>query len=141
MAIIAAFQEGTTKVYTKSAYQFDKKQKLIVTGVEMPNDYEVHISNDKDHGIAGSYKGDATGVVIPDAYFMSGEYVYVWIYAYSYVTGEEGAFEEGKTVYEIVIPVIRRPVQVSSPGSHEGGGSSTAGYIVDDNHTLIPVIQ
>jgi len=152
MAIIAAFKNGSTKVYTKSVHQFDKGQKLIVTGVALPDKFEVHVSNSKDEGIATAYTGDAEGVFIPDAYFATGDYVYVWIYAVSKeeinasdVPNDESAMasgitiEEGTSIYEIVIPVIQRPInlQISQMGHEE----TVAGYVVDEDHTLIPVKQ
>lgn len=156
MAIIAAFKEGQTKVYTKSAHQFDKGQKLIITGITLPSNYEVHFSNEKDRGFAAPLSGDLEGVFIPDSFFMSGDYVYAWVYgiekesspAYDIdpETGttvlvpeeenEEGNVKSGTTVYEIIIPVIRRPIQLSFD---YGSGNSIVGYIVDDNNRLVPV--
>lgn len=153
MAIIAAFREGMTKVYTKSAHQYDKGQKLIITGIQLPSNYEVHISNEKDKGFAAPLIGDLEGVFIPDAFFMSGDYVYVWVYAIEKESApaydvdpeqvlipeeenEEGGVTSGASVYEIVIPVIRRPIQLSF---EYGSGSSIVGYIVDENNRLIPV--
>jgi hypothetical protein len=126
--IIAAFKNGETKVYTKTVHQFDKGQKLIVTGIVLPENFEVHMSNERENGFAYSCKGDAEGVTIPDALFVSGEYVFVWLYFAS-----EG---EGNTTYEIVIPVKHRPVQLS----FSQGEGDAIGYTVD-NETLIPVVR
>lgn len=156
MAIIAAFKSGQTKVYTKSAHQYDKGQRLIITGIELPQTYEVHISNEKDKGFAAPLTGDLEGVFIPDSFFMSGDYVYAWVYAIEKETApaydidpetgttvlipedenEEGGVRSGITVYEIVIPVIRRPIQLSFD---YGRGDNIVGYIVDDNNRLVPV--
>ena len=73
MAIVADFSSGNTSAYTVAAHQFDKGQKLIVTGVELPETYEVHISNTKTGGFASAYVGNSNGVLIPDVYFTSGE--------------------------------------------------------------------
>ena len=145
MAIIAAFSEGTTKVYTKSVHQFDKGQKLIITGIPLPSKYEIHVSNEKDKGFAAPLSGDLEGVYIPDSFFMSGDYVYCWVYALEdelasdsqeEESEDEGGIKVGTTVYEITIPVIRRPIQLSFD---YGQGGSIVGYIVDDQNRLIPV--
>lgn len=97
MAIIASFGDGSNKTYTKSVYQYDRGQNLIITGIELPETFEAHISNDKDKSVIlfNTYHGNE--ISIPDVYFMSGEYVHVWI------------CENSTTTYEIVIPVIHRP--------------------------------
>lgn len=155
--VIAAFKRGQTKAYTKSVHQFDKGQKLIVTGIVLPESFEVHISNQREGGIAYSCTGSPEGIYIPDAMFVNGDYVYVWLYAIS--INEEGSaygynsyyeeedtiretnvagktITEGETVYEIVIPVIRRPVQLPTVTIDTEGNF---GYMVDDNETLVPV--
>ncbi|MBQ1340885.1 MAG: hypothetical protein IIY33_00240 [Erysipelotrichaceae bacterium] len=156
--IIAAFKHGQTKAYTRNAHQFDKGQKLIMTGIALPESFEVHMSNEKEGGLAYSCKGNAEGVYIPDALFVSGEYVYVWLYdiskdhegsssGYDSNPEEETIQEEevaAKTVteytttYEVVIPVTRRSVQLPTV---ELDPTGTFGYTVDENETLIPVNQ
>lgn len=156
--IIAAFKHGQRRVYTKSAHQFDKGQKLIVTGIALPESFEVHMSNQLEGGIAYSCTGHAEGVYIPDALFISGDYVYVWLYdtsvdeegstrGYDYdpeedtIREEEVAartIQEGVTMYEIVIPVARRSVQLPTVAIDPTGNF---GYMVDENETLIPVNQ
>ena len=126
--IIAAFRNGETRTYTKSAHQFDKGQKLIFTGIILPETFEVHMSNDKEDALAYSCKGDAEGVTIPDALFVNGDYIYVWLY--------DTTESEGETAYEVVIPVIRRPVQLSF-----SQGGKEVGYMVDDQETLYPIVQ
>ena len=156
--IVAAFKKGSKRAYTKNAHQFDKGQKLIVTGIVLPDSYEVHISNEQEGGMAYSCLGNAEGIYIPDAFFVKGDFVYVWIYATEEIReGEAVAYDidpeeevitekkvaetiihEGETVYEIVIPVKRRSIQlptVKDPYVPESG----FGYIVDENEALIPV--
>ena len=165
--IIAAFRNDQTQVYTKSVHQFDKGQKLIITGIALPDSFEVHMSNSKENGLAYSCKGKAEGVYIPDAMFLSGEYVYIWVYATSveaeeaysqgYVFEEEEEsisetpvssreVKEGESCYEIVIPVIRRPAQLptrpddpTTDDAIDAKSISAIGYTVDDDETLIPV--
>lgn len=156
MAIVADFSSGNTSAYTVAAHQFDKGQKLIVTGVELPETYEVHISNTKTGGFASAYVGNSNGVLIPDVYFTSGEYIYVWIYATAKeqispkirdISSDEEESSEmgditidsGRTIYEITIPIIKRPAQL--PIRIISQEPSTIGYIVDENNTLIPVKQ
>ena len=96
MAINAEFNDDSKRVYTKSAYQYDKSQVLTISGIDLPVEYEAHISNSIDSEMAFICHGDENGVVIPDEAFVSGNYVYVWIYA------------ADRTMLEIVIPVIPR---------------------------------
>lgn len=152
--IIAAFREGQTRAYTKSAYQFDKGQTLIVTGINMPETFDAHMANSKEGGLAYSCKGSHEGVSIPDALFVNGDYIYVWIYktgadseeivnennenaveepavesgteteseieseteseVTSEIESDSNAQEIGETVYEIIIPIIKRPVNLPS---------------------------
>ena len=154
--IIAAFREGQTRVYTRSAYQFDKGQKLVVTGIDLPESFEVHYANKGDSGLAYSCIGNPEGIYIPDSLFVSGDYIYVWIYATE--VGHEGTtsglnydpeeetiqqeevdartFTEGTTVYEIVIPIIRKPVQLPTVPIDSTG---SFGYTMDENGDLVPV--
>ena len=154
--IIAAFNNGETRTYTKSAHQFDKGQKLIVTGIAFPDTFEIHMSNQREGGMAYSCKGNAEGILIPDALFVSGDYIYAWLYAtatdgsgsargYDDWDDDEsihevevgtGVIHEGETVYEIIIPVVRRPVQLPTMMIDPAGNF---GYTVDENETLVPV--
>lgn len=156
--IIAAFRNGQTRVYTKSAYQFDKGQTLIVTGVALPDSFDVHMANGKEGGLAYSCKGNPEGTPIPDALFVSGEYIYIWIYrtdmdsegsVYALDSDpEEDTIQEkevgenireiGETKYEIIVPIVKRPVQLPPVDVKPEAGF---GYMVDDNGTLVPVVK
>ena len=57
-------------------YQYDYGQKLIITGIELPDYYEVHFSNEL-HGEAVTSIGDDSGVDIPDAVLTSGSPIYL----------------------------------------------------------------
>ena len=103
MALEANFSNGADQVYTETAYQWDKGQKLTFTGIDLGEEFEVHFSNQKDHGTATTYLGHENSIYIPDAYFYSGEYVYCWIYVPEDV-------DSGSTVYMATIPVRPRPV-------------------------------
>lgn len=153
MAIIANFAEGETKTYTKSMYQYDRGQTLVITGVTLPETYEVYVSNQKDVGFANPVSCNAEGIDIPDAFFMSGEYIYVWVYAIAsrrtpayqidpenqttvYTEDDEDEEKSGTTVYEIVIPIKKRPIQLQFEYERK---DTVVGYIVDDQHRLVPV--
>lgn len=130
MAIVVAnFRNGSDKCYTKSLHQFDKKQRLIFTGIELPESFEVHFSIYKDGGIGTAHGAGPEGVMIPDEYLETGEYIYAWLYF-----TEENQPGKGTTTYSVVIPVIKRssavPVSV---------GTLVEGFDLDDDHTLIVV--
>ena len=81
-------------------YQYDYGQKLIITGAELPEYYEVHFSNEM-HGDAVTSIGDSTGVLIPDALLATGENVYLWLYLHA-------DSDDGETEFQGAIPVIKR---------------------------------
>ena len=123
--IIAEIRPGETRCYTRSAYQYDRGQKLVITGIELPDSYEVHMSNQKEGGIAYACYGNAEGVLIPEAMFLTGEYVYVWL-CFTPTATEESASENAEpdeddlieekleTMLEIIVPVIKRPPPVNA---------------------------
>lgn len=81
-------------------YQYDYGQKLLITGAELPEYYEVHFSNEM-HGDAVTSIGDSTGVLIPDALLATGENVYLWLYLHA-------DSDDGETEFQGAIPVIKR---------------------------------
>ena len=62
--------------------QWDRGQRLIITGCDLPDTYEVHFSNE-ELGRSKPMIGDSTGVGIPDEYLQSGKDVHVWVYVVS----------------------------------------------------------
>lgn len=92
---------------TDPLYQYDYGQKLVITGVELPDAYEVHFANRPD-GTAMVCIGNAEGVDIPDQFLLSGQPVYGWIFVH------EGR-EDGATRRSFVIPVIPRAEPVHVP--------------------------
>ena len=82
-----------------SLFQYDKGQRLLLTGVELPETYQVHFSNEE---LGGSKPviGDASGADIPDEYLVSGQPIHVWVY----IAGEDHA----ETEYHGIIGVTRR---------------------------------
>lgn len=99
--IIRAVFDSTDKTRTEAAYQWDYGQILKVEGLDLPEAYEVHFSNEELTGEAATAIGNADGVSIPDAYFQSGQNIYAWIYLH---TGED----DGETEYKILIPILKR---------------------------------
>lgn len=96
---------GLTKVKGPAInYQYDQKQILILSGLELPDYYTVDFCNDGDQQTKPMV-GTAEGVEIPDEFLLTGRPVK----AYLVVTGEDdGAVE---TRYEITLPVNQRPVR------------------------------
>ena len=88
---------------TRFAWQADYGQILQISGIELPDYYEVHFSNQQVGGTTVTQIGDENGVTIPDSMFLSGSDIYAFIYLH---TGEE----DGETVYKIMIPVKDRPL-------------------------------
>lgn len=81
-------------------YQYDYGQKLLIDGVELPEYYEVHFSN-QQYGESVTVLGDSTGVLIPDEMVATGENIYVWLFLHD-------TSNDGETEYFGVIPVIKR---------------------------------
>ena len=103
----AIFTNGSRRVRTNFLWQYDYGQVLQITGIDLPESYEVHFGNNPE-GSATTALGNAEGVVIPDTYLQTGESVYAWLFLH---TGED----DGETVYEIEIPVIRRAAISNQP--------------------------
>lgn len=114
MTVEANVREGFNKIYTSTVYQYDRGVKLSITGIELPSNYEVHFSNQESGGISYAVKGTSDGVLIPDAYFSTGDYVYAWIY------GVEDDVRRS-TVIEIIIPVAPRPMPLEAIAPESGG--------------------
>lgn len=152
-SVKAIFKNGSTKTYTTSMYQHDKGQMLEFVGADLPPEFEVHFSNDKDFGTASIVIGENNIVAIPNAYLATGSYVYAWAHDRHDVTytkrdynvNEEVLIEErsdpvtytkGTTLYEVVIPVIKRPIEIKMP--MPGVGESAREYSIDEeNQSLV----
>ena len=85
---------------TGNLFQYDYGQRLILMGVDLPNAYEVHFSN-QEHGQSKTMLGDSTGVDIPDEFLLSGDNIHVWIYLH------DGS-SDGETEYHGIIGVTKR---------------------------------
>lgn len=98
--IVEAAIRDRCETVTRALNQYDYGQVLYISGVELPEAYEVHFSN-TSIGSATTSIGNDVGVAIPDMYLVTGKDVHAWIYLHA---GEE----DGETLYHIRIPVIRR---------------------------------
>lgn len=86
---------------TRKVYQYDYGMVLRFPELNLPVAYEVHFAN-KETGVDSVTQiGNADGVSVPDAMFISGEPIYVWIYLH---TGED----DGETIYRALVPVVKR---------------------------------
>lgn len=126
--INATFHEGQCgTLYTKRAYQYDRGVVLRISGIALPEEYEVHFSDREDGGISTSLKVSGSDVPIPNAYFRTGEYVYIWIFI------TDGKYS-GSSEYHAVIPVTPRPTNIPIDAS-----TDVVAHLGDDEeeHTLI----
>lgn len=98
--IIAALGGGRTTV-TASRFMEDYGQVLKITGVELPDVYQVDFANSPHDGNSVTMVGNADGVLIPRQFFDSGRDVY----AFLFLTREDA----GRTMATIRIPNKRRP--------------------------------
>lgn len=87
---------------TANLWQYDYGQVLQITGITLPEWYEVHFSNTEHAGEAKAQLGNADGVAIPDEYLTSGKDVYAFVFLHDDTT-------DGETEYKIHIPVKERP--------------------------------
>ena len=100
--VITAVFDECNNAQTDTVFQYDYGQILKVEGVDLPQAYEVHFSNERYNGETTTQIGNADGVTIPDAYLTSGKMIYAFIFLH------EGN-DDGETEYVITIPVARRP--------------------------------
>ena len=100
--IVTAAFGGSKVVRTRALYQWDYGQVLQFSGIDLPDAYTVHFSNQGVGGTAKTQVGNADGVDIPDEYLITGQTVYAWVYLHA---GDA----DGETVYSVIIPVVARP--------------------------------
>lgn len=99
--VVAAF-DNNMSAKTDSIWQYDYGQILQITGIDLPEAYEVHFANLPYTGKTITQIGTADGVSIPDCLLRNGLGVYAFIFLH------EGA-NDGETRYDIIIPVKSRP--------------------------------
>lgn len=126
--VYATFREGKGDVvYTKKVFQYDRGLKLRISGIPLPEKYQVHFSNSEHKGVAAAFWGSGSDVPIPDAFLQTGEYVYVWIS----FADEKKTYRSSQ--YTVIIPVEKRPGVL--PMTVEGG--AIGADLDQETHTLI----
>ena len=93
---------GLREVATSPLWQYDYGQILKITGLDLPQAFEVHFSNSRKSGETITQIGTDSQVVIPDMYLTSGADIYCFIFLHDGLT-------DGETEYVIKIPVRERP--------------------------------
>lgn len=93
---------GLREVTTSPLWQYDYGQILQITGLDLPQAFEVHFSNSRKSGEAITQIGSGGQVTIPDMYLTSGADIYAFVFLHDGLT-------DGETEYVIKIPVRERP--------------------------------
>ena len=91
---------GVMKARTNPLFQYDYGQILILTGIDLPQAYEVHFCNVGDSQTI-SQIGDENGATIPDQFLQTGTDILAFLFLHTGLT-------DGETEYRITIPVIAR---------------------------------
>ena len=117
--IVMAEFIGTTVCRTKEQYQYDTGMLLQITGVELPEEYEVHFATSEQGGDAKREINDGDYVTIPDEMFADGATIYAWVVVHDTITSTE-------TIYKIIIPVVRR----ARPEQYEPGDTDVLAQAV-----------
>lgn len=86
-------------------YQWDYGQILHIIGLNLPQAYEVHFSNEQTSGEAETHVTDSEYIAIPDKYLETGTPIYVFICLHE-------TDSDSETEYTITIPVLKRPKPV-----------------------------
>lgn len=94
------FTNSQTAVAMTPLWQYDYGQRLIIEGLDIPTNYEVHFCNSGD-STTTTQIGDADGVIIPDEYFLNGKDILAYIYLHT-------GLDDGETEYKITILVRTR---------------------------------
>lgn len=132
--VYATFKpEGGNVVYTKKQYQYNRNTKLRISGIALPEKYQVHFSNSEDRGVAAALWVSGSDISIPDAFFETGDYIHVWICFAEDV-------KEGGTVtseYTVIIPIEKRPAILVVDTINKGLVVNAHLGEDEDEHTLI----
>lgn len=100
--IIQAVFCSAKSIKTDPVWRIDRGMKLQISGLDLPDYYQVHFSNAPVQGEAIPVLASSDTVDIPDQYFESGQDIYAWIY----LTPAGGV---GYTIRRVTIPVKARP--------------------------------
>lgn len=94
------YNPNKNMVRAGNLFQYDYGQVLYLAGFPLQQVFEAHFSHEKI-GDSIAVIGSDNRVWIPDMFLTSGKPIYVWLYIH------EGA-DDGRTLYEIMIPVAER---------------------------------
>lgn len=130
---IATFAEGVKVVQTEPLHQYDYGQILRFVGIDDAMDssdnYEVHFSNSDLSGSAKAVVGGSSGVIIPDEYLASGADIHAWIYTHTGASDQDEEYTDGRTSYEVIIPVLKRARPSDMPPTPTGRDTMMADII------------
>ena len=105
--ITANFTNNKRASVTRKIYKGDYGQKILVKGLDLPENFQVHFSHDLYKGTAKTVLGQNNEILIPDEYLSSGKTIYAWIFLHQ-------TSEDGETRHVITIPVIGKPDVVNT---------------------------
>lgn len=90
------------KTVTNALWQYDYGQVLQISGVELPETFEVHLCN-RGNNATITQIGQNYQVSIPDEFLTNPTWIDAYIFLHS-------GLDDGETVYSISIPVSVRPM-------------------------------
>jgi hypothetical protein len=100
--IAYAVFENCNKAVTNALWQYDYGQVLQISGVELPETFEVHLCN-RGNNATITQIGQNYQVSIPDEFLTNPTWIDAYIFLHS-------GLDDGETVYSISIPVSVRPM-------------------------------
>lgn len=104
--IIKAVFGASKSIVAPKRYKHDYGQEIEFVGIDLPNVFEAHFSNNKA-GQAKKQIGQDNIVTVPDEYFVSGADVFCWVMVHDEAT-------DGRTMYTVRIPVMERPEPINA---------------------------
>lgn len=104
--IIKAVFGASKSIVAPKRYKHDYGQEIEFAGIDLPNVFEAHFSNNKT-GQAKKQIGQGNVVTVPDEYFVSGADVFCWVMVHDEAT-------DGRTMYTVRIPVMERPEPINA---------------------------
>ena len=100
--ITANFSNGGRQCITRKIFQYDWGQEVYIKGLDLPQSFEFHISNNNTKTFSKIFLGNNNKIEIPDEFLISGEDILIWIFLH------QTEFD-GETRYKITIPIERKP--------------------------------
>lgn len=118
--------------FTKSVNQHSKDIQVDIEGVDLETPIVYSISNSLEQGNSITYTKNSTPLSIPDSFFVSGEYVHIWVPII--FSGDENDSSE---MHVITIPVVKRPIPIVAPKNsfNYHYDEEDENFIIDDTIT------